>query len=93
MKLPQIENTIERSGSFEESSYSIKASPKVFNILSDTLYSNKVLAVVRELSTNALDSHIENGNPDEPFVINMPTVANPTFSVRDYGTGLSIKIV
>ena len=91
MKLPQAENTIERSNSFEESSYSIKASPKVFNILSDTLYSNKVLAVVRELSTNALDSHIENGNPDEPFLINIPTVANPTFSVRDYGTGLSSK--
>ena len=53
MKLQQNTNTVVRSGSFEESNYSIEASAKAFSILSDGLYANKVKAVVRELSTNA----------------------------------------
>ena len=37
--------------------FKIKNSRKAFQILSSGLYSNKIKAIIRELSTNALDSH------------------------------------
>ena len=87
MKLQQNTNTVVRSGSFEESNYSIEASAKAFSILSDGLYANKVKAVIRELSTNAYDSHVDAGCPDKPFDVHLPNRMELHFSVRDYGTG------
>ena len=89
MKLQQNTNTVVRSGSFEESNYSIEASAKAFSILSDGLYANKVKAVVRELSTNAYDAHVDAGCPDKPFDVHLPNRMELHFSIRDYGTGLS----
>ena len=89
MKLQQNTNTVVRSGSFEESNYTIEASAKAFSILSDGLYANKLEAVVRELSTNAYDAHVDAGHPDKPFLVHLPNRFSPKFSIRDYGTGLS----
>ena len=89
MKLQQNTNTIVRSGPFEESNYTIEASAKAFSILSDGLYANKIEAVVRELSTNAYDAHVDAGHPDKPFLVHLPNRFSPKFSIRDYGTGLS----
>ena len=88
MKLHAGTNVIEKSGQFEESKFSIEASSKAFFILSDGLYSNKILAVVRELSTNAYDSHVEAGKADVPFDVHIPTQLEPVFSIRDYGTSM-----
>lgn len=89
MKLHESINVVERSGEFEESNFSIQASAKAFFILSDGLYSNKIKAVIRELSTNAYDAHVENGNVDTPFDIHLPNRLEPFFSIRDYGIGMS----
>ena len=51
-------------------------------------YSNTRLAVVREISANALDANAEAG-VDRPIEIKLPTSMNPTFAVRDFGGGLS----
>lgn len=59
----------------------------VLSILSN-MYSDGSLAVVREYSSNALDSHVEAGNPD-PILITSPSQFSPTFVVQDFGTGLS----
>ena len=67
MKLHTNTNTITKSENFVESNYSIDATAKAFAILSDGLYSNKILAVVRELSTNAYDSHVAAGCPERPL--------------------------
>jgi hypothetical protein len=88
MKLHSGTHTVEKSGNFEESKFSIEASAKAFFILSDGLYSNKILAVVRELSTNAYDSHVEAGKISVPFDVHLPTQLDPTFSIRDYGTSM-----
>ena len=89
MKLQQNTNTIVRSDSFEESNYTIEASAKAFSILSDGLYADKIKAVIRELSTNAYDAHVDAGCPEQPFTIHLPNRFEPNFSIRDYGTGLS----
>lgn len=51
-------------------------------------YSNTQLAVVREISANALDANKE-ANSTRPIEIKLPTQLNSTFSVRDFGGGLS----
>lgn len=89
MKLHTGTNVIEKSGQFEESRFSIEASAKAFFILSDGLYSNKILAVIRELSTNAYDSHVEAGKASTPFDVHIPTHLQPVFFIRDYGTGMT----
>jgi hypothetical protein len=69
--------------------FRIRNSAKAFNILSSGLYANKVRAIVRELSCNAVDSHAAAGKKDTPFDVHLPNSLEPYFSIRDYGTGLS----
>jgi hypothetical protein len=61
---------------------------KSFRILSDGLYSDKITAVIRELSCNAWDSHVAAGKKTVPFEVHFPTGLEPWFSVRDFGIGL-----
>ena len=89
MKLHANTHTVEKSGQFEESQFSIEASAKAFMILSDGLYSNKILAVIRELSTNAYDSHVDAGREEKPFEVHLPTRLEPYFHVRDFGTSMT----
>lgn len=70
------------------SAFKIASSAKAFKILSSSLYKNKILAIVRELSCNALDAHKLNGNT-APFTITLPDDLSLEFRIRDYGPGLS----
>ena len=88
MKLADRTVDTHSAGIRSASGFSIAQTSKMFKILSDSLYSDKVMAVIRELSTNAYDSHVSAGNKN-PFKVTLPTAANPNFIVRDYGTGLS----
>ena len=69
--------------------FRIRNSAKAFSILSSGLYANKVRAIIRELSCNAVDSHAAAGKKDTPFDVHLPNTLEPHFSIRDYGTGLS----
>ena len=89
MKLPDTTTTIERIGTVsEESQFKMKTSRKAFQILSD-LYSDKPLAIVRELGCNAQDSHTAAGYPDRPIEIHVPNAIEPWLTIKDYGTGIS----
>lgn len=72
----------------ETGEFRIRNSAKAFSILSSGLYANKIRAIVRELSTNAYDSHVDSGHADLPFDVHLPNALEPWFAVRDYGTGL-----
>lgn len=89
MKLTNHTNPVESGGIAEISAFQIKTSSTAFHILSSSLYSNKIKAVIRELSCNAMDSHIEAGTPDLPFKVHLPNGIEPHFSVKDFGIGLS----
>jgi hypothetical protein len=69
--------------------FRIRNSAKAFSILSSGLYANKVKAIIRELSCNAVDSHIAAGKQSTPFDVHLPNQLEPWFSIRDYGTGLT----
>ena len=69
--------------------FRIRNSAKAFSILSSGLYANKIRAIIRELSCNAVDSHTAAGRAGVPFDVHLPNSLEPFFSIRDYGTGLS----
>lgn len=71
----------------ETTDFKIVASSKAFKILGDSLYQNKQEAVIRELSTNALDAQKEAGS-DCRYELHIPTNLDPEFRIRDFGTGL-----
>ena len=60
----------------------------IMGILRSQIYSDKLLAVIREYSTNAVDANTEAGNTN-PISIILPTRENPVLSFRDFGHGLS----
>lgn len=82
-------NEVVKSGEIQESKFTIKASAQAFKILSDSIYSDKVGAVIRELSCNAWDAHVDAKKTDEAFVVHAPNYLEPWFSIRDYGYGIS----
>ena len=88
---PQNEAVLSNVGQVGE--FRIRNSAKAFNILSSGLYANKIRAIVRELSTNAYDSHVDAGRATTPFDVHLPTQLEPWFAIRDYGTGLTFDQV
>lgn len=77
------------SSGLEINDFKINTDNTIFKFLSSSLYSNKIRAIIRELSCNAYDAHIEAGKPNERFLVKLPTLIDPVFKIRDYGTGLS----
>lgn len=61
----------------------------IMGILTD-LYSDPMLAVVREYSTNAFDAHREAGHT-KPIEVFLPTNLAPFFRVKDFGPGLDAE--
>lgn len=88
MRLKSEDNVV-ISNVKNEKRFTIAATAKAFRILSDGLYSRKIEAIVRELSCNAYDSHVQAGIADRPFVVHLPNAWEPEFSVEDFGLGLS----
>ena len=60
----------------------------IMGILRSQIYSDKLLAVIREYSTNAVDANTEAGIT-APISIVLPTLEDPVLSFRDFGHGLS----
>jgi hypothetical protein len=88
MIVADVKKDVVVSEDFEQSAYTIKASAQSFDILSNRVYTHKVRAIIRELSCNANDSHIEAGN-EQPYKVHLPTSLEPWFSVQDFGVGMS----
>ena len=87
------QTTLKQSDDFKSFQFGIKESglSHIFNVLRNQLYSDKVLAVIREYSCNAVDAHVEIGKAEVPIKIVLPTQLTPEFKVRDYGRGLTEK--
>lgn len=63
----------------------ISDSAEFFQILSSTLYSDQMLAVVRETTCNAWDAHVDAGCTDVPIKI---TVDDDKIVIQDFGLGI-----
>ena len=103
-----IDNTktsdVQLYGDIQE--YKASIDPKnlefIVTLLSSNLYSAPEQSFIREIVSNAWDSHVEAGNTDTPVIIKFtresPTTDNRytpdyylggTISIRDFGTGIS----
>ncbi|MFZ9658657.1 MAG: hypothetical protein ACO29Z_08265 [Crocinitomicaceae bacterium] len=84
-------NNVVSSGIKNAVSFGIKQEglAHIFSVLRNQLYSDKILAVIREYSTNAVDAHVEAGKASLPIHVTLPSRFNSVFKVRDFGLGLS----
>lgn len=86
------QNNIQTIGDIKEFKTSID--PKNLNIittlLSSNLYSNPEQSFIREIVSNAWDSHVEANTTNIPVIIKFNHLQNDwEISIRDFGTGLS----
>ena len=61
----------------------------IFNVLRNQLYSDKITAVLREYSCNAVDAHVEVGIGERPIEVTLPSKLKLEFKVRDFGPALN----
>lgn len=83
---------IQRGGLMGERQFGIALTPKMYSMMSDRLYTDRVGSVVREVCSNAWDAmkmrSIASGLPQEPFKVTLPTDLEPHFIVEDTGPGM-----
>ena len=91
MKTVQNNRILKESSNFTDYAFGIRNEDlaHIFSVLRNQMYSDKVLAVIREYSTNAYDAHIDAGIKHVPIRVTLPSNIFPEFKVRDYGLGLS----
>jgi hypothetical protein len=87
----QSGKTLEQSQNFSSTAFGIKESglSHIFNVLRNQLYSDKILAVIREYSCNAVDAHAEIGKKDTPIEVALPNKLSLSLKIRDFGRGLT----
>lgn len=90
MKPNTVVNTVEGSLGGTSVAMQIDANSiaHIMSVLTE-LYSDPALAVVREYSVNARDSHVEAGQT-RPIEVTTPSPLSKYFKVKDYGVGLSV---
>ena len=91
MKLIEEPTKITRKGVTKAVSFGIKQTSlaHILNVLRNQLYSDKIGAVVREYSANAVDANREAGKADTPIEVTLPSSFDPVFKVRDFGPALN----
>jgi hypothetical protein len=84
-------NSLQSRGIESSVKFGIKASGlhHILGILRNQLYSDKVLAVIREYTCNAVDAHTVASKTNVPIEVSLPTKLNLLFKVRDFGPALS----
>jgi hypothetical protein len=84
-------NSFTTSKAFETNNFGIKSEnlKHLIDLISTDIYSNKPLAVIRETSCNAMDSHIASNKSTVPIKITLPSRFSQDFVVRDFGKGLT----
>lgn len=88
MKLNQVRPTVETSGELEEQFFSIEDQGMIFDILRNKMYSNPILAICREITSNARDAHRE-VKQTAPVEITLPNHLEEYYKVKDFGPGIS----
>lgn len=77
-------------GGGKSRAFTIATTAEFVTVLSDSLYSNKELAVVREVMCNAWDAHITSNRTNQKITV---TIDNNKLSIRDYGFGISDDMI
>ena len=92
MIIDNSQSNIEVFGDIKEFKTSIDPKNLEFitTLLSSNLYSDPEQSFIREIVSNAWDSHVEAGTTDTPVIIKITgEYSSKSITIRDYGTGLS----
>src|SRR5574338_234850 len=93
--IPRATATITRDGVLPGKQTKLSISdehlPQILGILTN-MYSDIQLAILREISINALDSHKKVGNT-APILVNTPNSLHPFLEIEDFGEGMSVDFV
>lgn len=89
MKLNIERPNIELSDGLDGSFFSVADLGMIFDILRNKMYSNPILAICREISCNARDTHRVVGKQDVPVEITLPNTLEPFYKIKDFGEGIS----
>ena len=93
MIINSSQGNIEATGDVKEFKTSIDPKNLEFitTLLSSNLYSDPEQSFIREIVSNAWDSHVEAGTTDIPVIIKFAKGTNYDWSItiRDYGVGSS----
>lgn len=90
MKIDTSKGNIEVIGDVKEFKTSIdpKNLEYITTLLSSNLYSDPEQSFIREIVSNAWDSHVEAGTTDVPVIVKIDN-SNKSITIRDFGVGLS----
>lgn len=89
MKLDIERPEIQSSGLMQEHIFGIQDMGMIFDILRNKMYSNKIMAICKEISCNARDAHREIGKGDVPIEIYLPNGWDAKLKIKDFGPGIS----
>jgi hypothetical protein len=89
MILDNIKVKAKTEGMLRISAVTVNLDGQMFEDMMGSRYANKIAAPIRELSTNARDAHVDNGNPERQFEVQLPTAFVREFSVRDFGISMT----
>jgi hypothetical protein len=94
MIIDEVNRNVRVNGLGESVKFGIRKEDMAFvtGLLTDKLYSDKPMAVIREYICNAIDAN-RNNKYGKNILIDVPSSIDPTFSVRDFGAGLSYQDV
>ena len=89
MKIIDDPIEVQSNGVTQSVAFGIKSTglPHIFNVLRNQLYSDKVLAVIREYSANAIDANKQAGKGDTPIEVTLPSAVNPMAAAAVSGQG------
>jgi hypothetical protein len=80
---------LEASGIMDEDVFGVADMGFILQLFRESIYSNKVAAICREISCNARDAHREVGKAETPIRITLPNHMDPNLRIRDFGPGIS----
>lgn len=61
----------------------------ILNVLSNSLYTDKISAVLREYGCNAFDANVEAGRGNQPIEVRLPNRLESALCIRDFGFGMT----
>lgn len=88
MEIIQEKNEVFKNSSSEDVSFRLKNEAMFIDLALSKMYSFPIRSVVREIISNAVDSHTRS-EPKRKILIVHPTAQNPQFVVQDFGVGMS----
>lgn len=92
MSIPVTEKLVNESSGVDTTfgfSAKVENLGVLFHILRNQLYSDPIMAVLREYSCNAYDANISIGKKDTQVVVTLPTMMDSFLKIRDFGPGLN----